>query len=84
MKVTTSIEIEDRLAEHLEAAAQARGVTLREHINHVLRQSLSNGGTPGVSTYQLPVRDFGAHVENPWLALAEIESEEHRKINSRK
>ncbi|MGV3773465.1 MAG: hypothetical protein ACO1QB_11225 [Verrucomicrobiales bacterium] len=82
--MTTTIEIDDQLAEHLEAAAKARGVTLRDHVHQVLRQSLSTGGAAGASVYQLPVRDFGAHVENPWLALAEIESEEYRKLYTRK
>jgi hypothetical protein len=81
--VTTTIEIDDQLAEHLEAAAKARGLSLREHIRQVLRQSLSLSAA-GSAVYQLPVRDFGAHIENPWLALAEIESEECRKFQSRK
>ena len=84
MNVTTTIEIDDQLAEHLEAAAKAKGVTLREHIHQVLRQSIAAGGAPGSTVCHVPVRDFGAHVENPWLALAEIESEECRKSLSRK
>lgn len=83
----TKLEIENDLAAQLEAAAKARGVSLRDYVAGVLKDTVSRGApvpVPPVAPYVLKTYDFGVHIESPWTVLADLESQEYApKVNKK-
>lgn len=72
------VEIEDELATRLESAAKARGMSFKDYVSGVLKDSVAqNTATPPPPPYACRTFDFGVHIESPWTVLAELESQEY-------
>jgi plasmid stability protein len=84
MAIRIDIE-DDGLAERLRIRAKARGISLREYIQELLRRAAEAEVQAQLpERYELITHDFGAHLENPWATLAEMELTEFTKLLSRK
>ena len=72
------VEIEDDLAAQLESAAKARGMSFKEFVSGVLKESVTqNVAAPPPPLYTMRTYDFGVHIESPWTVLADLESQEY-------
>jgi hypothetical protein len=81
----TNLEIDDSLAEQIESAAKAQGISTREFIRLAVRQALENPSHIVVPPpFVQRVHDFGAYIESPWTILVDIESDEYIRKNTRK
>jgi len=73
----TSLEIDDALAADVEAAAKSRGLSFREFTRAALRQAVAAPATGAVQRFMQKTHDFGTHIEAPWTALADLETEDY-------
>ena len=81
------VEIDETLAAQLESAAKARGMSFRDFVSGVLKDSVAQStaaAPPPPPRYVLRTFDFGVHIESPWTVLAELESQEYApKVNKK-
>lgn len=79
------VEIDDELAAQLESAAKARGMSFRDFVTGVLKDSATQVTvSPPPPPYVLRTFDFGVHIESPWTVLADLESQEYApKVNKK-
>ena len=81
------LNIEENLFRKLDALSKARGTTIQKCLEEMIE---STGFDPESAIPAKPERfvqkvcDLGAHIENPWTLLAELESEAYLKSYSRK
>lgn len=83
--MNTRLELDNELASRLEAAAKARGVTLKDFVSDVLKETV-NHGPPAAppAPYTLKTFDLGAHIESPWTVLADLEVQEYGRSIAKK
>jgi hypothetical protein len=69
-------DMDEALMAQVEAAAKARGMSFREFIREALHHAVN---MPAPAARPAPffqkVHDFGAHLETPWIVLADLETE---------
>ena len=84
--MSTRVDIDDALADQLRGMAKARGVSLRQFVEEALQTTASSAADRCElkERFEQTTADLGAHLENPWMLLAEIEVEEFSKLLSRK
>ena len=81
----TNVELDDSLAEQVESAAKAQGLSTREFIRGALRQALANPAQiVAPPAFVQRVHDFGTHLESPWTLLVDLETEKYVRKNSKK
>lgn len=72
------VEIDDNLASRLESAAKARGMSFKEFVSGILKDSVAQDSVaPPPPPYVCRTYDFGVHIESPWTVLADLESQEY-------
>ena len=83
--MNTRLEIDTELATRLEAAAKARGVTLKDFVADVLKETVNQDPpTAPPAPYVLKTYDLGGHIESPWTVLADLEVQEYSRTTSKK
>lgn len=81
------LNIEENLFRKLDALSKARGTTIQKCIEELIESTgsgLESAVLPKSGRFVQKVCDLGAHIENPWTLLAELESEAYLKSYSRK
>lgn len=79
------VEIEGELATRLESAAKARGMSFKDFVSGVLKDSVTQeSAAPPLPPYVCRTFDFGVHIESPWTVLADLESQEYAPKASKK
>ena len=71
------LDLPDDLLERVQAAARDQGMTFREFVADALRSAAAAPRVGSSKVFVQKAHDFGAHLESPWTALAEIETEDY-------
>lgn len=79
-----SLNIDESLFKKLESLSKRKGTTIQQCIAELVEGHGVAENEPGLERFSQKVHDLGAHIENPWTLLAELESEAYLKLYSRK
>lgn len=74
------VDLPDELLQQIQASAREQGVPFREFVAKALQAAANRAkdSRPARSkTFSQRVHDFGVHLDSPWTALAEIETEDY-------
>src|SRR5687768_3716569 len=74
------VDLPDELLQKIQASASEQGVPFREFVATALQAAATgakNSGPAHRRAFSQRVHDFGVHLDNPWTALAEIETEDY-------
>ena len=74
------VDLPDELLQQIQASAREQGVPFREFVATALQAAATRpkGDRPARSkAFSQRVHDFGVHLDSPWTALAEIETEDY-------
>jgi hypothetical protein len=73
------VDLPDDLLQQVQASAREQGVPFREFVASALQTAAAKkgGGRGSSKVFSQKVHDFGIHLESPWTALAEIETEDY-------
>jgi hypothetical protein len=78
------VDLPDELLRQLQASAREQGVPFRDFVATALQGAVarvSAGPPPAPRVFSQRVHDFGVHLESPWTALSEIETEDYTSRN---
>lgn len=71
------IDLPDDLFQRVEASAREQGIGFREFVAGALQSALALPRPARPKTFAQRVHDFGTHLESPWTALAEVETDDY-------
>ena len=74
------VDLPDELLQQIQVSAREQGVPFREFVANALQTAATRakGRRPAHRrAFSQRVHDFGVHLDSPWTALAEIETEDY-------
>lgn len=79
-----SVNLDESLFKKLESLSKKKGTTIHQYIAELVEEHGIVEKEPALERFSQKIHDLGAHIENPWTLLAELESEAYLKLYPRK